>query len=128
MIGPQLQKAIVAVLRTAGVASQRVYDRVPPVVLFPYVTVGDEQSIDAGDQCAAMFDVFADIHVWSRAVGKVEAKRVGEAVRQALAADIVVEDYDVVLQEFQTSRILNDPDGLTTHAVLTFRFLLQQPE
>ena len=125
MIGPQLQKAIVAALKRASIAGGRVYDSIPAGATFPYVEVAEEQTIDDGDQCADMFDVFTDIHVWSRAVGKVEAKQIGEAVRSAITAPLTVEDYSVILHEFDNARIMTDPDGLTSHGILTFRFLLQ---
>lgn len=125
MIGPQLQKAIYDALKAANVAGGRVYDSIPAAATFPYIELGNEQSIDDGDQCADMFDVFHDIHVWSRKPGQVEVKQIGEAVRQTLAADLVVANYAVILSEFENSRVMMDPDGITSHAVLTFRFLLQ---
>lgn len=125
MIGPQLQGAVVTALKAASIAGGRVYDRVPPNPTFPYVTVGDEVVVDDGDGCAELFDVSIDIHVWSRVPGQVEAKQIGEAVRVALTPALVVSDYAVILHEFETSRVIRDPDGLTAHAVITFRWLLQ---
>lgn len=127
MIGSQLQTAMRSVLVGANVAGGRIYDRVAKGAKFPYVTIGDEQTVDDGTQCADMFEVFADVHVWSRATGteRAEAKAIGEAIRQALAADLTVADYHVILSEFETSRVFREQDGLTAHAVLTFRFLLQ---
>ncbi|MCO6386237.1 DUF3168 domain-containing protein [Aliihoeflea sp. 40Bstr573] len=125
MIGAQLQDAIRDRLVAQNITGGRIYDRIPPNAVFPYVAIGDEQSIDDGDQCADIFEVYVDLHVWSRADGRYEAKEVGEAIRKALAADLTVADYHIILSEFENARILDDPDGLTTHGVITFRYLLQ---
>lgn len=125
MIGAQLQDAIRDRLIAENVAAGRIYDRIPPSAVFPYVEIGDEQTNDDGDQCAEMFEVYVDLHIWSRAPGRYEAKAVGEDCRKALAGGITVDDYHIILDEFETSRILVDPDGLTTHGVITFRYLLQ---
>lgn len=125
MIGPQLQKAVVARVKGQTSAGQRVYDRAAPSASFPYIELGDEVSVNESDQCAELFDVSLDLHVWSRSVGKVEAKQIGEAVRQALSADIAVDDYHVIEQTIESGRVITDPDGLTAHAVLTFRARLQ---
>lgn len=126
MIGPAFQKAIFDRLKAANVAGGRIYDRVPAKVEFPYVTISDEQIVDFGDGCAEdMVEVFVDIHVWSRAVGRVEAKTVGAAIRFSLKNSLSVEGFAVILHEFQTARSFLDADGLTSHAVLTYRFVLQ---
>ena len=126
MIGSQLQKAIFAALTAADVAGDRVFDRVPDGVSFPYVTIGDEQVIDDGNACGDAWEVYSDVHVWSRpATGsKVELKDTVAAVVPAVRGITTVTGFDVLLAELTTSRTLRDPDGITEHAVLTFRFLL----
>lgn len=129
MIGPAFQKAIYNQLTAANVAGGRIYDRVPAKATFPYVTISDEQVVDYGDGCAEdMVEVFVDIHTWSRAVGKVETKALGAAVRAALKPAPLIEGFAVILHEFQSARAFLDPDGLTTHGVLTFRYVLQPTE
>lgn len=125
MIGPQLQIAIRQTLKAAGVADGRVYDDVKRDPVFPYVTLGDEQTNDDSDTCREFYEQFADVHVFSRAHGRTEAKAVGEAVRQALTEPLSVDQYEVISQQFRTGQVFRDPDGITAHAVLTFRFLLQ---
>jgi hypothetical protein len=127
MIGSQLQKAIFAALTDADVCGDRVYDRVPKGAVFPYVTIGDEQVIDDGNTCADAWEIFPDVHVWSRpgTGSKVELKDTVAAVVAAVRGIAAVTDYTVILAELSTSRTLRDPDGITEHAVLTFRFLLE---
>lgn len=127
MIGPQAQKAIVATLRAANIAGGSVYDSPKKDAPYPYVVVGEDQSVDAGDQCHDLFEHFADIHVWSQKQGSlVEAKEIAQSVRQVLtAANIDIDNYALIELTFTSGRTLRDPDGATAHAVLTFRLLLQ---
>lgn len=128
MIGAELQKAIWSALAESSpaVAGGRVYDQVPGDPTFPYVTIGDEQVLDDGNSCGDAWEVFSDIHVWSRPASgsKAEAKGIVADIVPLVVAIAGVENFDVVSAQLQNSRTVRDPDGLTEHAVLTFRFLL----
>src|SRR5690606_34227972 len=77
MIGPELQKAIYDALKTVpAVAGGRVYDSVPSNAEFPYVTIGGEQTVDDGNSCEDGWEVFTDVHVWSRKPGFPECKEI----------------------------------------------------
>jgi hypothetical protein len=133
--GVDLQRAIVTTLlndaAVAAVAGRGIYDRVPrdpatgdPNVPFPFVTLGEVQTLPELSECTDAADSFITLHTWSRKVGSVETKNLNKAVAAALhdkpltlAAGTL---QSLLLQE---SRILNDPDGLTTHGVLTFHTL-----
>ncbi|MBP0438422.1 DUF3168 domain-containing protein [Tianweitania sediminis] len=128
----ELQGAIVARLKTtAGVSSlisTRVYDAVPKKPDFPYVTVGegDETSDDA--DCVNAFEISLDIDVWSRAVGFPEAKRIADAIRRALKGpELALQDNALVEFRHRQTRTFRDPDGQTSHAVLTFEAIIEQP-
>jgi hypothetical protein len=128
MIGSQVQKALFAALDGAPpLAGGRIYDRVPADPTFPYITIGDEQVVDDGNSCEDGWEVFADIHIWSRpATGsKVEVKDLVAAVVARLNTPLSVADLIVVIAELQNARTMRDPDGITEHAVLTFRYVLQ---
>ncbi|WP_353641321.1 DUF3168 domain-containing protein [Mesorhizobium sp. WSM2239] len=127
MIGSQLQKAIFAALITeTAVADGRIYDRVPENPTFPYVTIGDAQVINDGNSCGDGWEVFEDVHLWSRpeSGSKVEVKDLAPSVVSRLATTLAVTGFVVILAELNSSRTFRDPDGLTEHSVLTFRFLL----
>lgn len=118
-----------AALTAAASNGVRVYDRVPAPAVFPYITISDAQVIDDGNSCEPdQFEVFADLHVWSRAVGMAEAKTIAGVIRSVLLAITSVSNWTVSVADFQTARHFADPDGLTTHSVVTFRFLLQPPD
>jgi hypothetical protein len=122
-----LQGAINTRLRAQVAAvSNRVFDRVEAGVAFPYIEIGEFQTVDDGAQCHDGQEVYATLHVWSRAVGQVEVKTIAGAVRGALHE--VELDLGAAFQfleiAHQDTRYLKDPDGLTSHAVLTFRALV----
>lgn len=119
-----LQKAVVAALRAAVGAA--VYDQVPPSSVFPRITVGEGQVLGDYADCYLGSDTSFDVHVWSRAVGFPEAKALASQVRDALHDQMLpLDGHTVGLLQFTQSQMLRDPDGLTSHLVLTFRALTQ---
>ena len=128
----ELQGAIVARLKgSAGLTAlvgSRVYDAVPSNAVFPYVTVGegDETSDDA--DCIDGFEISLDIDVWSRGVGFPEAKRISDEIRKALKSpELKLTQNALVYFNHRQTRFLRDPDGKTSHAVLTFEAFAEQP-
>lgn len=111
--------------QVSAVAS-RVFDEVPQDVVFPYIEIGEFQTVDDGAQCHDGVEVYATLHVWSRASGQVEVKTIAGAVRGALhEVDLDLGAAWQFLEiAHQDSRYLKDPDTKTRHAVLTFRALV----
>lgn len=127
MIGAQLQKAIYEALTASpAIAGGRVYDNPPASPTFPYLTIGDEQVLDAGNSCAEGWEAFPDIHVWSRPAtrSKAEMKTIAAAVGDRLLALDAVDDFRVVIGAIESVRPVNDPDGITEHCVVTMRYVL----
>lgn len=126
MIGPELQGAIYSALTAANVASDRVYDRVPKEPTFPYVTIGDEQVIDDSNTCQDGWEVFPDVHCWSRPVNgsKAEVKTLAAAVVTAVTGITSIAGFSLVSITHETTRVFRDNDGLTEHAVVSFRALI----
>jgi hypothetical protein len=135
--GFALQFARVTVLKaTGGVGNvgARVYDEIPPEAkrisdtgaAFPYITVGDDQMLGDDVECGELSEAFCRIHVWSRATGFTEAKTIAGAIRTRLRATPPVPSGFTVLEtQFVQTQSLVDPDGLTRHVVLEFRFQIQ---
>lgn len=122
----ELQRAMYAALKNdSGVAALvggRIYDRVPADVAFPYVSFGPEQEIPQANDCFSASELVLQLDVWSRDPGRAQAKIVARAVVDALTIDVLgLDENGLTYFEFGGRRILTDPDGLTTHAVLTFR-------
>ena len=127
MIGAEIQKALYQALE--GLVEGRVYDNPPPEPIFPYITIGDDQVIDDSGECGASFEVFEDVHIWDRpkAKSKAAVKELRkEVVAAVLAITSIEDDYALVSVSLESARSLRDPDGLTEHGVLTFRFLTQE--
>lgn len=125
-----LQGAINVRLRSQVTAvSNRVYDAVPQKVVFPYLAIGEIQSLDDGATCIDAAEVFVTLHVWSRAKGSVEARTIAGVCRTALHEwKPVLTGFDCVELMHRDTRVFRDADGETTHGVLTFRALIDAAE
>jgi hypothetical protein len=126
-----LQKGVFTALSAALAGVAGVYDRVPldnagaVTAPFPYAHIGEDHILAATDQCHDAFDAFAVVHVWSRAVGKVEAKTVMGLAIAALAANLVLDGFAIITWACTDGpRHMTDLDGLTSHSVVTFRYRL----
>jgi hypothetical protein len=128
----ELQGAIVGRLKgdSPPIAGSRIYDRVPtePQPTFPYVSLGPSDAISDDAECLTSYEVTLQLDVWSRAIGFPEVKTLAGQVRDALhGAELSLTDNALVSIEHRQTRILRDPDGLTSHAALTFTALIEQP-
>lgn len=124
-----LQIAIVGALKgateLAGLVDDRIFDRVHDNATLPYVSLGPDQVLSDDADCVDGFEIFPQIDCWSRTVGKPEVKAVAGVVRQILhGAELVLSDFRLVEIRHQSTRYLTDPDGLTSHAAMTFRALV----
>ena len=121
-----LQKSIYGALVAGNVAGGRVYDAPPDEPTFPYVTIGDEQVIDDSNSCGASWEVFPDIHIWSRPASgsKVELMTLQALFEPLLATTLTIAGYLVVGASLETARSFRDQDGLTEHGVMTFHYLI----
>jgi hypothetical protein len=123
-----VQGALVSRLKAEiGSVSGRVHDRAPQDVAFPHLQVGEIQIVDDGVDCLEAVEVFATIHVWSRAVGSVEARTIAGACRAALHGwlpDLAAAGWRCVDHLHRDTRVMGDPDGKTTHGILVFRLLV----
>ena len=127
MIDGELQKAIYAALTTApALVDGNVFDQVPESNPFPRITIGDEQVIDDSTSCQDGWDVSTDVHCWSRPEtgSKLEVKQIAAAVVSRIVAISGIAGFSLVSLTHETTRIFRDPDGLTEHAVVTFRALI----
>lgn len=131
-----LQKAMNAALRAYGplttIVSTRVYDRPQnadgtPVKL-PYVHLRQFQEIDDSNDCSDGWEIFADLDVWSDAIGKPQASQAASAVRDALHDQDLILDAPYALVEIRhrDTQISDGGDGLLTRARISFRALVER--
>lgn len=123
-----LQAAIVLLLKNSNgvltLVSSRVYDSVPANPTFPYIALGDGQELGDDSECADGSEVFFQIHAWSRAPGFPESKSIASAIRTAMKTQITLTGYSVIVTQYQQTQFLKDPDGLTRHAMVEYRFII----
>jgi hypothetical protein len=124
-----VQKGVYTALSAALGSVAKVYDRVPlqagkVAAEFPYVHIGEDQIVPDTDQCHDAFSAFVTIHVWSRAVGKVEAKGIMASCITALAVNLPLDGFQVVTWLVTDIRHMTDTDGLTSHSVATVHYRL----
>lgn len=125
-----LQKGVYAALEATLGADAGVHDRVPldpsgkVTAKFPYVNIGEDQIVPDTDQCHDAFSAFVTIHVWSRAVGKVEAKSITARCVAALALNLPLTGFQVITWKVSDIRHMTDRDGLTSHSVATIHYRL----
>jgi len=122
-----IQGAFVARLKAdaavGALLGDRVYDRVPSGVVFPYLTIRIPQVIDEENSCSLNERVVIEIHAWSRSPGFVECRRmIGAAKAAVRSSALTVTGHNLSLQTVEQTRYLDDPDGLTAHGVVTFDF------
>ena len=124
----ELQGRVVSALKAAGIVGGRVHDAVPEKPTFPYISIGPWTSTSDNADCVLTDEISAQIDVWSRQPGFVEAKQIAHDVRRVLRdADLTLASNALVLFEHRITRAMRDPDGLTSHAVLTFTALIEEP-
>ncbi|MDJ1632676.1 DUF3168 domain-containing protein [Rhizobium rhizogenes] len=134
----ELQKAIVTLLKNdaavISLVANRIYDRVPQddagntTAVFPYISIGPDQEIPDPAECIRASEFFLQIDAWSRAVGFPEVKRIARAIEDALNdVELPLVANAQVYFEYDGRRIFRDPDGLTSHAALTFRAGIEKP-
>lgn len=114
----------IATPAVAALVGDRIYDRIPRGAALPYVQFGERQTLDEGTDCGDSAEVAIDVHVWSEAPAAVEAERILGALRSAIrtadaAGTIAPPGWRAVRVHCPQSRTFADPDGLTTHGVLT---------
>ena len=127
MIAGEVQKAIYAALTVApAVAGGNIFDQVPESNPFPRITIGDEQVSDDSTTCQEGWEVYTDVHCWSRPEtgSKLEVKQIAAAVVMRVVAISSIAGFSLVSLTHETTRTFRDPDGLTEHAVITFRALI----
>lgn len=134
----ELQGAIVVRLKATAavtaIASTRIFDHVPRAssgeisATFPFVGIASMSGLTEDADCYPGTAITIDLDCWSRAVGFPQVHDLAEAVKQALHDDDTLTLSVNALANFQhhEARFFRDPDGETSHAVLTFEAFVEQ--
>jgi len=126
-----LQFAVVAALggstALTGIVGAKIYDRPDPDAAFPFVRYGGDQVIpDPSDCFDRSVEVYVTVDAFSSAVGKTEIKAICGAIVDALdhASLDLSPDWRLMEMLHDGTRYLDEPDGLASHGVVTFRAYL----
>ncbi|NNH56910.1 DUF3168 domain-containing protein [Rhizobium laguerreae] len=128
----ELQGALVARLKAdaplTALAQGRVYDQPPSPVVYPYVTIGEAQTLRDDATCVSGSQVYLTLHAWSTQVGFPEVRKVADAVVESLhLAPITLPTNRLISIMHRQTRTFRDADGLTSHAVIEFVANTEKP-
>ena len=127
-----LQDAVIAALKADQAVKEliadRIYDAAPKGAEFPYISMGGVQVLPDKADGVDGAEAVITIDAWSQ-----NAKGYGEVMNVARVSAAALDDaelqlgpeqrlVDLVLEAIRT---LRDPDGVTRHAVITFRALTE---
>jgi hypothetical protein len=125
-----LQAAVYAALtadaQLDALIDGRVYDFVPNETAFPFVSFGPVNAGDWSTLTTAGAETFFVLDFWSRKPGRVQAQAMMARAYSALHAQtLILSGHAVAVLRIADSRVIRDPDGVTTHGVMRFRALTQ---
>jgi hypothetical protein len=135
-VTPEL--ALQTALRTRLVATAAVGSLVPAESILdrngrpnpdPSIIIGEGLSIDDGDSIARdRTRIVLDLHVWRKEPSTAGVKAIAGAMRTAIrsAALDLAEGFHAVDCRVSSMRFLRDPDGETSHAVVTVEAIVQE--
>lgn len=122
----ELRASVVAALEgSAGVGAlvgDRIYDHVPEGAVFPYLTLRVDNCTADDDACGNHWACAVSVHIWSRKKGRNHVEEIAGPVREALDGVDAVTGFVVNYRQFEMERVLDDPDGITTHGIITTEF------
>jgi hypothetical protein len=105
--------------------SAGVYDEVLEGASYPFVSLGEETSIDYGTKNENGGETTINIHIWSQYKGAKETKQIMDRIHDLLHdSNLTVTGFNLVNLRFEYSDILRDPDGVTRHGVMRFRAII----
>ncbi|BCJ86453.1 DUF3168 domain-containing protein [Effusibacillus dendaii] len=122
-----LQTAIYSRLKSSSTLTSKapIFDAVPENQPFPYVTLGDETASDwMLPALQTGQEVVTDVHIWSRYPGYKETKDLMSLVIQTLTEPPLTLDggFHISYARVDFQETFRDPDGITRHGVVRFRF------
>lgn len=129
-----LQKAIRARLVslsdiTTVVPAANILDRNERPNPRPSIVIGEGQSVDEGDSIArTRTRVYLDLHVWVEEPSTEIGKRIAGAIKSAVKLHKFeqLDGFHFADCRVRGTRFLRDPDGKTSHAIVTIDALVQE--
>jgi len=102
-----------------------VYDEVIEGNTYPFITLGEETTIDYSTKTATGSETTINIHIWSQYKGSKQTKEIMDKVHDLLHdSNLSVTGFNLINLRFEFSDIMRDPDGITRHGVMRFRAII----
>lgn len=128
----ELQKLIYdRLVESAGVhniAADRIFDNPIGQDVFPYISFGSSDAVEDDADCITGRVETIQVDCWSRYQGGFkEVKALADAVKKSLhryAGELSVNA--LVEMTVQTVRVFRDPDGITSHGVVTVQAIIEE--
>jgi hypothetical protein len=131
----ELQIAMVALLnasadlKTLIGTTPRIYqpNNIPAGATYPYIVIGEDQVVPDLAQDLDGSEVFVTVHVWSKASGLTEAKKIGATIKATLctATPPTLTENRCLLFEVEDERNGETVDATIVHRVHIFRALVE---
>jgi len=118
-----VRKHLLADAGVAALVADRIYDNVPKDAAKPYLSFGPVQILSSIASEYEGSDETFQLDGWSAGPKSAEAKKIGAAVRLALAGaalDLGAKQRLVLIEHEQTDYLV-EPDGVGHHAAMTFK-------
>lgn len=96
----------------------RVFDKAAENTVLPYVTLGAIYGVEDDAECIEADEWVVQIDLWDRASNKLKAADLAQKVRRALKGWADTAEVTMHPLMVQPPRVMDDPDGVTVHAVL----------
>ena len=124
----QLQTAIYTALNVSAITttlSCGVYDEVIEGNTYPFITLGEETTIDYSTKTQTGGETTINIQIWSQYKGSKQTKEIMDKVHDLLHdSNLSVTGFNLINLRFEYSDIMRDPDGITRHGVMRFRAII----
>jgi hypothetical protein len=108
----------------ASLVVDRIYDRIQSNPVFPYISFGEIQVIPELGEGTDAVQAFVTLHSWDR----FKSSRATKSLNRYIIAALHDQDLTLPLGAVQSlllenSRVISDPDGLTSHGIIMFAVL-----
>ena len=102
-----------------------VYDEVLEGASYPFVSLGEETSVDYSTKDTDGGETTINIHIWSQYKGAKETKQIMDRIHDLLHdSNLSVTGFNLINLRYEFSDIMRDPDGVTRHGVMRFRAII----
>jgi hypothetical protein len=121
-----LQDAVIAALRAdpgvTAIVGQRSYDVPPADPVYPFISLGPADMLTGRQDGYRSWVETFQVDCWTEDQRRRQpVKALRDAVIDALdQADLDLQSYGLSSLDLVLSRVMDDPDGITKHAVLQF--------